>query len=406
MNVLFLSVMDMVSIDESNIYTDLIREFVNHGHHVDIVSPIEKRSNTSDTDIHGEGYDIYKPHIGNITNTGFAEKGVSILKYREQIIECIKDKIGSRTIDLFLVAVPPVTVDKVVAYVKKQYGCKVYLLLKDIWPASMFDLKTTGGPIVKKAVCAVFRIWENNLYRLSDSIGCLSQGNIEYIRRNNKYLDPKKVHENPNSIAPHDIQPLNIEERNATRSKYGVPVDKIAFIYGGTLGVGQNVAHIVECLKACQDLNCHFVISGRGVQYNLLEQYRNEYKPDNLTLINGLPKAEYDKLMQSCDVGMVFLRYTAQTPNIPSRILTYMDYSLPILSCTDPTSDLNQIIEAGKFGWGCLSNDPGEFRPCVETILDLDIEPYKRASNLFLREHYCASESYSIILRELHLGEE
>lgn len=403
MNVLFLSVMDMVSLDESNIYTDLIREFVNHGHHVDIVSPIEKRSNTNDTDIHGEGYDIYKPHIGNITNTGFTEKGVSILKYREQIIECIKDKIGSKTIDLFLVAVPPVTVDKVVAFVKKQYGCKVYLLLKDIWPASMFDLKTTGGPIIKKAVCAVFRMWEKNLYRLSDSIGCLSQGNVEYILKNNRYLDQKKVHVNPNSIIPHDIEPLSAEERKSTREKYGVPNDKVAFIYGGTLGVGQNVAHIVESLKVCQDLNCHFVISGKGVQYNLLEQYRNEYKPENLTLINGLPKAEYDKLMQSCDVGMVFLRYTAQTPNIPSRILTYMDYSLPILSCTDPTSDLNQIIEAGRFGWGCLSNDPNTFKDCIRRVLDADLKAYKEASNRYLRENFNAENSYEIIMRETKL---
>lgn len=405
MNVLFLSVIDFVSIDESNIYTDLIKEFVNHGHHVDIISPIEKRSNTNDTDIHSDGFDIFKPHIGNITNTGFIEKGISILKYRNQIIKCIKEKVGSKAIDLFLVAVPPVTVDKVVAYVKRRYDCKVYLLLKDIWPASMFDIKTIGGPIVKKSVCAVFRLWEKRLYKLSDSIGCLSQGNVKYILRNNTYLDPKKVHENPNSIVPHDINQLDSDERKTNRSLYGIPADKIAFIYGGTLGVGQNVAHIVECLKACQDLNCHFVISGKGVQYNLLEQYKNEFKPENLTLINGLPKAEYDKLMQLCDVGMVFLRYTAQTPNIPSRILTYMDYSLPILSCTDPTSDLNHIIEEGRFGWGCLSNNPEKFRECVETVLNSDIEPYKKASNMFLRDHYCASSSYAIIIRELNLGE-
>ena len=134
MNVLFLSVVDMTSIDESSIYTDLIREFVNNGHHVDIISPIEKRSSTKDTDIHKKGYDIYKTHVGNITNTGFVEKGFSILQYRKQIIECIKRKIGNKKIDLFIVAVPPVTVDAVVAFVKKQYGCKVYLLLKDIWP--------------------------------------------------------------------------------------------------------------------------------------------------------------------------------------------------------------------------------------------------------------------------------
>ncbi len=403
MNVLFLSLADMTSIDGSDLYSDLLKMFVANHHHVDIISPIQKRSNTSDNDIEREGYSIYKPHVGNISNTGFVEKGISILTYRKQIIDCIKEKIGSKKIDLFLVAVPPVTVDTVVAYVKKAYDCKVYLLLKDIWPASMYDLKTTGGPVVKKAVCAVFRVWEKHLYNVSDSIGCMSQGNVEYILKNNRYLDQKKVHVNPNSIIPHDIEPLSAEERLITREKYGVPNDRVAFIYGGTLGVGQNVAHIVECLKACQDLNCHFVISGRGVQYNLLEQYRDEYKPANLTLINGLPKAEYDKLMQSCDVGMVFLRYTAQTPNIPSRILTYMDYSLPILSCTDPTSDLNRIIEAGRFGWGCLSNDPNTFKDCVRRVLDADLQTYKKASNKYLRENCAAENSYEIIIRETKL---
>lgn len=395
--------MDMTSLRESNIYTDLLREFIHNGHHVDVISPIEKRSNTMDADIEENGYNIYKPHVGNITNTGFVEKGISILKYRKQIIKCIKQKIGKKQIDLFLVAVPPVTVDTVVAFMKKEYCCTVYLLLKDIWPASMFDLKTTGGPLVKKAVCAVFRRWEKHLYLQADSIGCLSQANVEYIRENNKYLPSCKTHVNPNSIAPHNIMPLSIEERDEIREQYGIPKNKVVFIYGGTLGIGQNVPHILECLKACRDENCHFVISGKGVQYYLLEQYKDEYKPKNLTLINGLPKVEYDKLMQSCDVGMVFLRFTAQTPNIPSRILTYMDYSLPILSCTDPTSDLNEIIDEGKFGWGCLSNDAESFKACVKEILSLDIEPYKKASNRYLREHYCVAKSYEIIMRELQL---
>lgn len=400
MNVLFLSMMDMSSLSESNIYTDLIREFINKGCHVYIISPIEKRNKSSDGVIEADGYNIYKPHVGNITNTGFVEKGISILRYRKQIIDCIKEKIGDKVIDLFLVAVPPVTVDTIVSYVKKRYGCKVYLLLKDIWPASMFDLKVTGGAVVKKTVCAVFRIWEKHLYKLSDSIGCLSQANVEYIRANNKYLNPGKVHINPNSIVPHDIKPLTKEERDAIRKQYGVPLDKVAFIYGGTLGVGQNVPHIVECLKACANENCHFVISGRGVQYSILEQYKNENKLHNLTLINGLPKAEYDKLMQSCDIGMVFLRYTAQTPNIPSRILTYMDYSLPILSCTDPTSDLNEIIETGKFGWGCLSNDVEQFRKCVVKILNSDLKQYRENSKEYLKENYTAGISYEIIISQ------
>ena len=401
MNILFLSLKNFTSLDESNIYVDLLKEFVSYGHELDIISPVQKREKTPTNSIIGESVRIYKPLIGNITNTGFLEKGISIFLYRSQIIKCIKKCIGNKKIDLFIVSVPPVTVDSIVNYVKKHYGCPVYLLLKDIWPASIFDVKVFGGTPLKKIVTTVLRMSEKRLYKSSDYIGCLSQANVDYICENNKYLDFRKVHVNPNSIIPHTIAPITITERNSIRDKYGIPNNKLTFIYGGTLGVGQNVYHIVDCMKECKDLDCHFVISGRGVQYHLLEQYKNNYKPKNLTLINGLPKDEYEKLLQSCDVGLVFLRYTAMTPNIPSRILTYMDYSLPILSCTDPTSDLNQIIENGNFGWGCLSNNPVEFKGCIEKILNTNLEPFKLSSNKFLKEHFSANESYSIIMKQL-----
>ena len=43
MNVLFLTLLDFNSIDEHNIYTDLLREFVKHGHEVYVISPVENR---------------------------------------------------------------------------------------------------------------------------------------------------------------------------------------------------------------------------------------------------------------------------------------------------------------------------------------------------------------------------
>ena len=40
MNVLFLSMMCMTSLDESNIYSDLLKEFIGHGHYVDILCTV------------------------------------------------------------------------------------------------------------------------------------------------------------------------------------------------------------------------------------------------------------------------------------------------------------------------------------------------------------------------------
>ena len=43
MNVLFLTLLDFNSIDEKNIYTDLLREFAKHGHRLFVISPVERR---------------------------------------------------------------------------------------------------------------------------------------------------------------------------------------------------------------------------------------------------------------------------------------------------------------------------------------------------------------------------
>ena len=43
MNILFLTLLDFESIEEHNIYTDLLRKFSQYGHNIYAISPIERR---------------------------------------------------------------------------------------------------------------------------------------------------------------------------------------------------------------------------------------------------------------------------------------------------------------------------------------------------------------------------
>ena len=43
MNILFLTLLDFESLDDSNLYTDQLREFVRQGHSVYVVTPLERR---------------------------------------------------------------------------------------------------------------------------------------------------------------------------------------------------------------------------------------------------------------------------------------------------------------------------------------------------------------------------
>ena len=77
MNVLFLSLMGYSSIMNRDIYTDLLREFINQGHRVYVVSPAERRQGIETGLIEEENSTILKVKTGNIQKTNLIEKGIS-----------------------------------------------------------------------------------------------------------------------------------------------------------------------------------------------------------------------------------------------------------------------------------------------------------------------------------------
>ena len=79
MNVLFLTLLDFSTIEESGIYTDLMREFVKENHKVYIISPTEKRKQEHTNLLDKGNYKILKLQIGNIQKTNLIEKGISTL---------------------------------------------------------------------------------------------------------------------------------------------------------------------------------------------------------------------------------------------------------------------------------------------------------------------------------------
>ena len=69
-------------------------------------------------------------------------------------------------------------------------------------------------------------------------------------------------------------------------NKYGIPLDKKVFIYGGNLGRPQGIPFIIECLKTqVNNLAAYFLIVGDGTEYGKLNDYFAEAKPKNMKLM-------------------------------------------------------------------------------------------------------------------------
>lgn len=399
MNILFLTLVDFESLEERNIYTDLLREFAKHDHNVFVISPVERRKGQHTHIIEKGNIAILKLRVGNMQNTNVLEKGISTVFIESAFIRGIKKYFSNVKIDLVMYSTPPITFCKAVEYIKNRDGARSYLLLKDIFPQNAVDLGMMAKTGIKGYIYRFFRKKEKRLYKVSDRIGCMSQANVEYILRNNIEVEQCTVEVCPNSLEPVDMQ-IEQKERDKLRKKYGIPLNKKVFVYGGNLGKPQGISFLIDCLKSeLENSQVHFLIVGSGTEFGELEKFFNKMHPKNMKLMKRLPKEDYDKMIAACDVGMIFLDYRFTIPNFPSRLLSYMQAGLPVLACTDLNTDIGKVIVDGGFGWWCESDDSKEFKRLVNVVVKSDLEAMGRRGFQYLLKNYDVALNYEIIVK-------
>ena len=179
MNLIFLTVSRINSISGRGIYTDLMRKFRDEGHNVYIVTPIERQFGKSTSFYEQDGVHILQVRTLNIQKTNILEKGIGTIWLESQFKNAIKKYLDGIHFDLILYSTPPITLNKVILYLKKCNPQAIsYLLLKDIFPQNAVDL---GMFSERSILYKIFRRKEIQLYKDSDFIGCMSPANVKFL---------------------------------------------------------------------------------------------------------------------------------------------------------------------------------------------------------------------------------
>lgn len=402
MNVLFLTMSSgMRDISVSGIYTDLMRKFRDEGHEVYIVFPFERRSGRKTELLHENGVHILGVRTLNVTKTSIIEKGIGQIMLEPLFQRAINRYFKNINFDIVLYSTPPITFNKVIKSAKRRNAkAHTYLLLKDIFPQNAVDLEMLHTTGLKGVLYNMFRRKETELYRISDYIGCMSPANVRYVLEHNPEISAGKVEIAPNSYDVPTICPQSSDEDKLIRQKYGLPTDKPIFIYGGNMGKPQGIPFLVECMKAVKDReDCHFVIVGDGTEYPKLEAFVNECHPKAVSLFRKLPKDDYDKLAEACDVGLIFLDYRFTIPNYPSRLLPYLMSRKPIIACTDPNCDTGALAEQNGYGFYCPSNSVEAFVKTIDRMLTSDIKQIGDNGYKFFLENYTTEHTFRTIMK-------
>lgn len=407
MNVIFVTLSNINSITERGIYADLMRKFRDEGHCVYIVSPCERRMGQKTHLIEIDGVKILKVKTLNIQKTNVVEKGIGTLLIESQYKRAIKKYLGDVKFDLITYSTPPITFTNVVKYLKKNNPSAIsYLQLKDIFPQNAVDI---GMFDERSLFNKYFRKKEVELYKTSDFIGCMSPANVDFLLKHNPFLDPKRVEVAPNSIELRDEneEARDANERIRIREKYGLPTDKPIFIYGGNLGKPQGINFLIKCLNenATRE-DCFFLVIGNGTEYGKLEAWYNAQQAVygsklSVKLMQRLSKEDYDLLVRSCDVGLIFLDHRFTIPNYPSRLLSYLENRMPVICATDLNTDIGRIAEVNGYGYWCESTSTINFTVLINKILSQPtrIKEMGEKGYEFLKKNYTVQNTYNAIMK-------
>ncbi len=402
MNILFLTLSKIEDINKRGIYTDLVRELSERGINVYVVCPRQRRENLPTELFKSNNINILKVKTGNITSTkSFIEKGISTILIESQYLNAIKTHFKNIKFDMVIYSTPPITFNKVIEYFKNNHGSKTYLMLKDIFPQNAVDIG-----LMKKGslLWKYFRNKEIKLYKNSDMIGCMSQGNVDYILKYNKYISKDKVEVFPNAIKP--LERDKIKEKDLeVLEKYNIPKDLTLFIYGGNLGKPQGIDFLLEVADNFYKVKKgYLVIVGDGTEYCKIVEHVKNRKANNVSVFTKLPKEEYDKLVGSADVGLIFLDRRFTIPNFPSRLTSYMESSLPILAATDKNTDIKDVLVESESGFWCESGDLDSFINYAKQLSEDEELRIQMGSNsrIYLEKNYDITKTINILLKHLY----
>ena len=363
-----------------------------------IVCPLERRLGLPTGLFECDGIQFLGVQSLNLQKTSVIEKGIGQVLIDSQFTRAVSRILPSFSVDLVLYSTPPITFNRVIYKIKNHYPkARTYLLLKDIFPQNAIDIGLMSYKGPSSVLYRWFRKKEKRLYKFSDYIGCMSPANVRFVLEHNPEIASERVEVAPNSIEL--IEPLPYFQSDVRR-KFGIPIDLPVFIYGGNLGKPQGIEFLLECLAALSARkDCHFIVVGSGTELPKLKKWYKEFQPSSITVLDGLPKSEYDELVRACDVGLIFLDHRFTIPNYPSRLLSYLENRMPIIAATDPNTDIGAIAEANGYGYWCESNDVEAFIACVDKMLVSDIKTMGEKGYDFLKNNYLVEHTYAQIMK-------
>jgi glycosyltransferase involved in cell wall biosynthesis len=269
-----------------------------------------------------------------------------------------------------------------------------YLIQWDFFPFSEVSI----GLFRSKAVFNIFHMLQSALVRRFHVIGCMSEGNIAFLRKNYRLRRDQSVEllpiwGNPRAVAA--------ENSSVLRSKYDIPASAKIAVFGGTLAQGRGLDDILEAAKliAHTDPGILFLIVGTGPLENEFRAAAADVK--NVRVLKYIPREDYLKFLTVCDCGIVATQRDTGLPTFPSKTIDYFRAGVPVVASVENTTDYGTMLEANKAAIAVAAGNCEALARAVSRVMyDAELRDEMAANGrLMLQTHFNVELTAAKLLR-------
>ncbi|MEQ4788408.1 glycosyltransferase family 4 protein [Morganella morganii] len=323
----------------AKMFHELACELLRQGYQVTVITPGFNQNNLLIKEII-DGVNVWRFQSGRIKNVNKIKRALNETLLSYNAWRAINHLVNRDTFQGIIYYSPSIFFGSLIKKIKSRCHCPAYLVLRDLFPQWCVD----SGIIRKNSLLEkYFRYFEKKSYQQANTIGLMSERNVEIFR---KYNLTYNVHVLRNWAAHSPFSPKNLY-----REKLKLD-NKVIFFYGGNIGHAQDMTNLIKLAKGMKQYkNAHFLFVGQGDEVELTKKLIEEWELNNTTYLPSISQEEFKLLLSEVDIGLFSLDRKHSSHNFPGKILGYMVQSLPILGSVNNNNDLMPLINTVKAGY-------------------------------------------------------
>ena len=295
--------------------------------------------------------------------------------------------------DVLLVVSPPFPALMAAVINGRLRGVPWVYWMHDLLPdgAVSTGLVDEGSKIMRAS-----RWLERTAYEECASVAVLSQAFADNVLE--KGVPPEKV----------DLiyDPATRPFPDLAADEIGAEKDPVKILSMGNIGLTQGLPPLVAAWERSDEIakrGIKLVITGNGVA---ADDVQAEIRSDRVEYLGLVSDERLEEELRSATLALVSQSYTGAEFNLPSKIMNFMAYGLPIVAAVNPAGESARLTELADAGWVADSSEPDLFPRMVVSALD-DADELRRkaqAARSYAEEHFSTrafGDSFDRLLRKV-----